>query len=62
MYYDKKQIPLAITFSALVLLFEPFIKVDLDRVMWNVVDLLVALLLIILLLKDKDGTKTEGTI
>ncbi len=38
----------AITFGALALLFQPFIKVALGRTMWNIVDVIVAIVLIIL--------------
>lgn len=32
-------------FAALALLFQPFFKIALDRTMWNVVDVLVAIML-----------------
>ena len=48
---DIKQ--LAITFGALTLLFQPFIKVALGRVMWNVTDFVVALGLIGLPISEK---------
>lgn len=38
LYYEKKVMPLAITFVGLALLFQPFIKIALGRTMWNVVD------------------------
>ena len=47
-YYEKENAPLAITFSGLALLFQPFIKVALGRTLWNVVDVIVAVLLIVL--------------
>ena len=37
-YYEKSVKPLAITFAALALLFQPFAKIALGRTMWNVVD------------------------
>ena len=52
-YYDKKQIPLAIIFGSLTLLFQPFVKVALGRVLWNVVDVIVAIGLFTLWWKDK---------
>jgi len=51
-YYEKKQNEWAITFGALALLFQPFIKISLGRVMWNIVDVAVALLLIYLWWKE----------
>ena len=47
-HYEKENAPLAITFSGLALLFQPFIKVALGRTLWNVVDVIVAVLLIVL--------------
>jgi hypothetical protein len=52
-YYEQNKTSLAVTFSALALLFQPFIKIALGRVMWNIVDVAVALLLIFLFLKEK---------
>ena len=47
-YYEKENVPLAITFGGLALLFQPFIKVALGRTLWNVVDVIVAVVLAIL--------------
>ena len=52
-YYEEKKNELAITFGALALLFQPFVKVALGRTMWNVVDVAVAILLIVLWWKEK---------
>lgn len=43
----------AVTFGALVLLFQPFIKIALGRTMWNIVDVIVALFLIVLWVKER---------
>ena len=56
-YYVKENEPLAITFGGLALLFQPFIKVALGRTIWNIVDVVVALFLIILLFKDREKNK-----
>jgi uncharacterized membrane protein YqaE (UPF0057 family) len=37
----------------LLSLFLPFIKIALGRVMWNIVDVIVAVLLIVLWVKEK---------
>ena len=50
-YIQKKQTVLAVTFGALALLFQPFIKVALGRTMWNIVDVIVAVLLIVVWIK-----------
>ena len=53
-YYVKENVPLAIAFGGLALLFQPFIKVSLGRTIWNIVDVVVVLLLIILIFKDRE--------
>ena len=47
-YYEKENVSLAISFCGLALLFQPFIKVALGRTLWNVVDVIVAVVLAIL--------------
>lgn len=47
-YYKKEREGLAFTFGALALLFQPFTKLALGRVMWNVVDVVVGLGLVYL--------------
>lgn len=47
-YYQVKKEGMAITFGALALLFQPFIKIALGRTVWNIVDVIVTILLIIL--------------
>lgn len=57
-YYDKNAMSLAITFGGLALLFQPFIKVALGRTMWNVVDVVVAVGLILLWIKERNNEDT----
>lgn len=52
-YYTQSKVALTATFASLALLFQPFIKVALGRTMWNVVDVIVAILLILLWVKEK---------
>ena len=40
-----------ILFIVLALLFQPFIKIPLGRVIWNIVDVIIAAYLIVLLVK-----------
>ncbi len=47
-YYAENKKELAVTFGALALLFQPFIKIALGRTIWNIVDVVAAILLIIL--------------
>ena len=53
-YYEQKNIPFAVIFGALALLFQPFLKVVLGRLIWNIVDIGVAILLIGLFFSKKD--------
>lgn len=54
-YYDKSQkaTPLVFIFCSLAILFQPFIKIALGRVVWNVVDVVVAIFLISLYVVEK---------
>ena len=56
-YYTQHKVALMITFSSLALLFQPLIKITLGRTMWNIVDVIVAVLLIVLWVKDKPESK-----
>ena len=50
-YFKQKKEGLGFVFAALALLFQPFFKVALGRVVWNIVDVIVAVGLIILIVK-----------
>lgn len=52
-YYVKKQMEWAFAFGALALLFQPFVKIALGRTMWNIVDVVVAIMLIVFWYKEK---------
>lgn len=52
-YYEEKQSAWAVTFGSLALLFQPLLKVSLGRTIWNIVDVAVAILLIIVWMKRK---------
>lgn len=41
--FQKKAVPLAIVYIGLILLFQPFEKIALGRLLWNIVDVAVAL-------------------
>ena len=51
-YTEEKKMGLMVTFSALALLFQPFVKIAIGRTMWNIVDVVVAILLITLTIID----------
>ncbi|MBQ7142472.1 MAG: hypothetical protein IJR84_05350 [Bacteroidaceae bacterium] len=55
-YYTQSKVALTITFASLVLLFQPFIKIALGRTIWNVVDVMVAILLVLLWMKERKET------
>ena len=52
-YYATKKEELAITFGILAFLFQPLIKISLGRDVWNMVDVAVAILLVILWSKER---------
>ncbi len=47
-YYNQKKVQLTIVFASLALLFQPLIKISLGRALWNIVDVIVAIFLVIL--------------
>ena len=52
-YIQQNKKTWAVIFAALALLFQPFIKIALGRTIWNVVDVIVAVLLITLWIKER---------
>ena len=48
-YFKAKRDGLGFVFAALTLLFQPFVKISLGRMIWNIVDVVVAIGLIILI-------------
>lgn len=51
-YYERNFKEMAITFGSLALLFQPFVKIVLGREVWNIVDVAVAILLVVLWVKE----------
>lgn len=47
-FYKEERQPLCVIAGSLALLFQPFFKIVLGRTLWNVVDVLVAIFLVIL--------------
>lgn len=56
-YYQEKKENLMITFGALAVFFQPFIKIPLGRMVWNIVDITIAILLLVMLLKERESKK-----
>lgn len=50
-YFKCEKNGLGVVFAALALLFQPFFKVALGRMIWNVVDVLVAIGLVCLIVR-----------
>ena len=50
-YFKADRNGLGFVFAALAVLFQPFFKIALGRTIWNVVDVLVAVGLIVLIVK-----------
>jgi len=51
------KVSMAIVFGALALLFQPFFKIALGRILWNIVDVIVAGMLIIMWIKLRISNK-----
>lgn len=61
--YQAKQgnkITTVIIYAALALLFQPFFKIALGRELWNIVDVVVAVALLITIFKNKHLTKKKS--
>lgn len=52
-YYGQNKEGLAIFFSTMAILFQPFIKISLGRTMWNIVDVVMAIVLLVIWYKNK---------
>jgi hypothetical protein len=51
-YYEKKNNKLAIIFVSLAILFQPLLPIYLGRILWNIIDVGVAIFLIVLYVKE----------
>lgn len=57
-YYQYGKQNISIVFIVLALLFQPFAMIKLGRMLWNIVDVIVALFLCILWLKENKKFRT----
>ena len=55
---ESKQKELAIVFIGLALLFQPFIKIEIGRQIWNIVDIVVSIFLIATIFIDRKRHQT----
>jgi hypothetical protein len=53
-YYTQSKVGLVVTFVSLAVLFQPILKIALGRTIWNIVDVIVAIMLVWLWIKEKD--------
>jgi hypothetical protein len=54
-YYEKKNNKLAIIFVSLAILFQPLLPIYLGRTLWNIVDVIVAIFLVVLYFKENSN-------
>ncbi len=58
--YEEENINLTIVYVGLALLFQPFIKISLGHLLWNVTDIVVALFLLATIRYPKIEQKIKG--
>jgi hypothetical protein len=54
-YYEKKNNKLAIAFLSLAILFQPLLPIYLGRMLWNIIDVVVAIFLVVLYFKENSN-------
>lgn len=52
-FYKEEKIAMCVVAAVLALLFQPFFKIALGRTMWNVVDVIVSFVLVLLWYKNR---------
>ena len=58
--YERKNIPIVIVYVGLAILFQPLAKIPLGRTVWNIVDVVVAMGLVLSVFLQKSKTKSEN--
>lgn len=58
-FYKNENISLCVIVGSLALLFQPFFKIALGRAMWNVIDVIVAIALVVLWYKNHNDSNTN---
>ena len=56
-YYKEQNEPLMVTMIALAILFQPLFPITLGRVVWNIVDVAVAIFIVYLWYKEQFAAK-----
>lgn len=59
LYYTKHKTIIAMVFGGLALLFQPIFKIALGRTIWNVIDVLVAMLLVGLVVYENKASMEQ---
>lgn len=59
-FWNREVKTWAVVFGSLALLFQPFAKIALGRVVWNIVDILVAIGLVYLFFYEKKYSSNKG--
>lgn len=54
-YHEKKNNKLAVAFLSLAILFQPLLPIYLGRTLWNIADVIVAIFLIVLYIKENNN-------
>lgn len=57
--YQKEKQSVIIVYVALAVLFQPLLKISLGRTLWNIVDFIVAVGLILSIVSSTKSNKTE---
>lgn len=52
-FYSVQKIPLAVIAFGIVVLFQPFLRLSLDRSTWNIIDIVLAAVVIFAILNKK---------
>ena len=55
--HKKDNLTLVVIYAALALLFQPFFKIALGRMLWNIVDVVVGIFLLISLFTKRENNK-----
>jgi hypothetical protein len=57
--YNNNKQGLMILFGSLAILFQPLIKITLGRQLWNIVDVVVAIMLVVIVISENNNLKNK---
>ena len=58
-FYSQKKIALALTSLGILILFQPIVKITMDRLSWNILDIIIAVALIFMVVSKKLVNKNQ---